>query len=208
MEYKKLTILSLILLFVTTFSFLVYAIESQEIEVAEGGGEPSDCTDNTDCTNPNFPRCLSGDCVGCNDHDQCSRFNGLQFCNDENGKCIECLGNTDCPDWGEGVCDATLKICRSCSLPNDCPSGEVCDPFGSGRCVDDTVLTTSCSDDATCIAIDPNLRCISGTCGYPPPPAETQEGIPEEQPFPVFNFYNIIISILILFGYYIRKIYR
>jgi len=179
---QKLIPIICILILTILFSSLAYAIESQEIEVTTGGGGDDECDNNNDCTSPNSPRCnlANGNCVGCNDDDQCDRFTGLQYCS-TNGNCVECITNVGC---------SGNEICRN------------------NICVEDIIIVTSCSSDATCISQNSEFRCIEGKCQQPPQTADVQEGIPEEQPFPVFNFYNIIISILMLFGYYIRKIYR
>lgn len=203
---KTITILTIVLILIILLSISVYALESQEIEVTNsGGGGTSECTNNLGCTNPEKAKCQSSICVGCTanlDDTQCGKFDDLnrEFCKVSSGRCVECLTTLDCT--GDDVCYQDSNICDLCRKNNDCPTGKTCNNFR--KCVDVTVI--SCLDDTPCIPL--GLKCIGEICQAEPPIAPTQEGIPEEQPFPVFNFYNIIISILTLFGYYIRKIYK
>ncbi len=199
-------ILTIVLVLTILNSIFTIALKSENIvNLESGGGGTPDCEDSDDCTSRINPKCDNEVCVGCvlGDDDVCSKFPGFPWCRTD-GNCVECLTHDQCP-YGEGFCDN--NVCRPC-LDEDCEADQICDP-NSRKCVPDTTETCTVTTEATdCDDYANGERCLSGICGYPPLTAPTPEGIPEEQPFPVFNFYNIIISILILFGYYIRKIYR
>ncbi len=163
------------------------------------------CNDNNDCTSPYYPRCQGSSCVGCTNSLQCSKFSLTNriYCNTGNGKCIECLDNTQCT-LGD-ICDLSDNICKSCDntgLNRRCPTGRTCNI--NRICVPNNT-PASCTSDSQCTTSDPQLRCLSGQCRYPPPTPPAAEETIVEVPFPIYNWLNSLFSILILFVYYIFR---
>ncbi len=107
------------------------------------GGSCVQCLVDTDCTDPDAPRCdtTSNTCAGCNAVGQCSRFDATSACNLNDGKCVECTAaeRAACEDF---ACQTT---------PGDgqytCSTQEV---DSAGRC-------EPCLSDAAC---DTGLACI------------------------------------------------
>lgn len=66
------------------------------------------CLADTDCTNPDEPRCdtATNTCAGCDAIGQCSRFDGTSACNLTDGKCVECTA-AESAVCGDFVCQTT-----------------------------------------------------------------------------------------------------
>jgi hypothetical protein len=112
------------------------------------------------CQNPAAANCnASGDCVACNDSDQCTHLPGsLDVCNMANGRCVECVNDDDCDAVGDSRCDLDTNTCVECTRNGatsiGCggaqPGGTVCDTsFNPNRCVQCTgEIFTACAGGA------------------------------------------------------------
>jgi hypothetical protein len=100
--------------------------------------------------------------LNCTTHGDCAL--PAAFCNDANGRCVECRDDYDCD---RGACDRLTHTCRrSCSINDDCE--------GSRRrlCERTRGICVECSSDAHChvgLAICRDDACIEcmqdGDCG-------------------------------------------
>ena len=113
------------------------------------------CVDNTcwACTNPGE----DGDL-------ECSNiYSGNQPICIDGGKCVQCIGDSDCPN---GACNTETGMCQGCSTDIDCKNNTgnpVCNP-ANGVCVEctgDVNCKDQCNKDTNrCVG------CLSGNNGY------------------------------------------
>lgn len=95
------------------------------------------CVDNTECTDAFEPRCDNGSCVGCTENADCAHLGDRSLCDEEIGRCVECLSDGDCGgnscDLGQGRCTNTpldsVGNCRPCATDSECRSGFACVPM-------------------------------------------------------------------------------
>jgi hypothetical protein len=134
------------------------------------------------CQNPAAANCnASGDCVACNDSDQCTHLPGsLDVCNMANGRCVECVNDDDCDAVGDSRCDLDTNTCVECTRNGPTsigcggaqPGGTVCDTsFNPNRCVQCTgEIFTACAGGAN-VCDSRNRTCTqfpaasAGFCG-------------------------------------------
>ncbi len=124
---------------------------SDDLSVCTGASCP--CMDDSDCPNPDHPRCGPGKvCVPClPTNDNCP---ANQYCSQSLQCTTGCKENSDCTgargsddggatDGGSSAttpfCDTTRHNCVQCLSSNDCDVGELCSP--SGACVQGCDLT-------------------------------------------------------------------
>jgi hypothetical protein len=108
------------------------------------------CNDHPDCTNPNFPHCLSGMCYECSSDRDC----GIGF------------------DCNTGVCVPGIPNCVSdddCSFSGNCESGFCGDPIcGNNICAsleDSSTCPEDCGVDTGGSCLN-NDDCASGNCDF------------------------------------------
>jgi hypothetical protein len=121
----------------------------------------------------------SGDCVGCESHDDCEVFPGAPRCRDD-GQCAQCAVDEDCgaasPVCDDGVCmgcnDALdcnhLMDTPACNEETgscvQCISDSDCEDSGAPRC--EANECTECADDEDCGSHGELAHCdpSSGAC--------------------------------------------
>lgn len=117
----------------------------------------------SNCTPPTTPPPQSSYfCKPCNPDDPCSCNPGIcssiaggSYCSDTCTKDGECATGYVCEDK---VCRPLGESCSGCVDPDEtCESGKTCD-FGSGKCVTQRDLCTSCTVDYQC---GEDMRCVS-----------------------------------------------
>jgi len=155
-------------------------------------GQCSSCTNNPSRCLPKICSTSTGDCINCQDDTQCP--SGLK-CKTTTGDCVECLSNLDC----NGKICGSDNVCHSCGPSFQCPSGQTCNTV-SGNCELPT-RDLSCTSNANCLSGE---QCVSNRCTFVPPAAPPVTPV-EAQPFPVYDWFNAIISLLLLLFYYARK---
>jgi hypothetical protein len=101
------------------------------------------CVADTDCTNPDEPRCdtATNSCTGCNAVGQCSRFDGTSACNLNDGKCVECTA-AESEACEEFACQTTPGAGQYRCSEQELGLGEAC-----GTCVSDA----ACGDGLACV---------------------------------------------------------
>ena len=172
-------------------AFASPGIESQDVEVTNGGGSGQTCSSPSDCASN---RCISGICQACT-ATSCTLIS--KKCKNPPGNCVQCLDTSDCEQGL--ICspnDNNNNVCQNCGAGITCPAGQQCNIFG--KC--ELITQTGCTSDSQC----PNGKCISGVCQIIPPTPPAGSNIQQTQ-FPIYDWFNAIISILMLFGYYLKR---
>ncbi|QDG53748.1 hypothetical protein FIV42_24290 [Persicimonas caeni] len=110
------------------------------------------CLSDSDCDTGAGETCNpNGECIVCNE--SCDPSQGGNACSDPgfycvSNCCIECVGNSDCPQ-GEVCVDGSCGAPPDCSVdPSACTGGMVCNQ-STGQC-EMPQSGTSCSSDADC----------------------------------------------------------
>ena len=112
-------------------------------------------------------------CRECRSPDDCPPT--APMCN-ERGRCVECVGNTECEERGIGVCEPVTGRCVECVTNAECADGLLCHPIEhrcvgcladgdclQGRCDLAALQCVECLASADCV--DPNEPvCIAGRC--------------------------------------------
>ncbi|MBI5534400.1 MAG: hypothetical protein HY898_16875 [Deltaproteobacteria bacterium] len=124
--------------------------------------------------------CDNGKCMpnlSCAQNKPCP---GYLFCDVGQGKCVECLGQSDCDT--SKTCVANRCV-NKCNLDSDCPLFNRCE---NQQCVD-----SGCKTDRECMAATKNASafCVAGTCHQP-----CQSNIECGNPEKAFNFQACILG--------------
>ena len=170
---KAAIVISILIVVIAIIVVLIWWFVLREETPADGGGGGNgggggtvtpECTDDTDCTDPNRPICRPNFdvCVQCVEDTDCGAG---EVCN--NLVCELPAGNCQIDDDCSGstpVCDQGNNVCVECLVPNDCGQGETCI---DNEC--ETLATSGCSDDTDCngvVAPDPRPNCnvLTGKC--------------------------------------------
>lgn len=122
------------------------------------------CFDDSDC-GPDAPTCELGLCVGCQEPEECERFEDAQICH-STGQCVECTP-TERDACGFNSCDPGALECTDT-------------PTRSKTTCDACVADEECPDDERCIWMNfDSARRASGYClGLP----DAIEGCPSKYP--------------------------
>jgi hypothetical protein len=106
---------------------------------------------------------------GCSVDTDCT-ISGLH-CDPASGQCVACVEDSQCTQPGLPRCDSTLQQCVQCGLPDDCASGQICEPT-SHTCL------TSCADGGACpggtVCSQPRGVCVG--CSGDPDCASSSSG--------------------------------
>ena len=129
-----------------------------------GDAGPTGCSSNTDCaTDPGGPTCdpSTGKCVGCLGATDCPTG---QYCDTATKKCgAGCDEASDC-SGATPFCNAATKACVTCLKDTDCPSGQIC---ASNACATGCSASQPCptAGDTCCTASCHDLQTDVNNCG-------------------------------------------
>jgi hypothetical protein len=126
-------------------------------------GECVGCNDDDDCGDPQQPRCDTAlhRCVGCGSDLDCgAEETCLPMTRACATRCEEATSESSCPPSAP-TCDENARICVQCQSDADCRAitddGPYCEAT-SGRCV-------HCTDDRQCPATRPRCDRVQRRCG-------------------------------------------
>ena len=129
-----------------------------------GDGGPTGCQGNADCaSDPGGPTCdtTTGKCVGCVGATDCPSG---QYCDTATQKCgAGCDEASDC-SGATPLCEISSNACVACLKDTDCPSGQIC---ASNACATGCSLAQPCpnTSDTCCAASCHDLKADVNNCG-------------------------------------------
>lgn len=111
-------------------------------------GKNVKCNSNTDCTNPNYPICIQGQCIAVKCGDGCEKDS-------------DCMRTQNCFSCYGGKCVPTSQKCGTCKVNTDCKNKEcsyclngTCTPYGCG---------VACEKSTDC-TFQQCPYCVNGKC--------------------------------------------
>jgi formylglycine-generating enzyme len=122
------------------------------------GDAPGSCGIDDDCPVAT-PMCLSGMCKKCGVTSDCAGNASGPMCNTTSGRCVTCLGDSDCTDPSKPLCgNGKCTACTYAANPNGCCVPGDCDSGGVGS-------TVTCNSEHTCVyGCDATHTSCNGAC--------------------------------------------
>jgi hypothetical protein len=119
-------------------------------------GYDAGCTADEQCP-IETPQCKSGNCLPCNEPNDCARFPATPACGAK-GACVVCTTDSKALCTGKTpTCDPTANSCVECIADGDCPSE------AKAACQADHTCST-CTEDADCARFGKVCDARSGAC--------------------------------------------
>lgn len=129
------------------------------------------CLTASQCTDPDSPLCVSGNCAQCGADTDCAALDaGMPYCSlSLGGLCVGCDSPSQCPLDNQG-CDSSSGSCGSCTYNSDCPAGlgcgvmtGLCAPFCGSAAASGAPDCADCATSTDCGGAACNAD--AGLCG-------------------------------------------